>query len=77
TIGLISWIIGGIVALPASQIITNVVGVALLQATPSYIFSTGGALMWLVVVIALALLASYLPARQASRLTVREVLSYE
>lgn len=76
-IGIISWIIGGIVALPASQIITNVVGIALLQAAPSYIFSSGGALMWLVVVIGLALLASWLPARQASSLTVREVLSYE
>jgi putative ABC transport system permease protein len=76
-IGLISWLLGGLVALPASQILTSVVGTALLQAAPSYIFSTSGALLWLFIIIVLAFLASYLPARQASQLTVREVLSYE
>ncbi|MCP4360969.1 MAG: FtsX-like permease family protein, partial [Chloroflexi bacterium] len=76
-IGLISWIIGGIVALPASRALSSAVGQALLQAEPSYTFSTSGALLWLVTVLFLALFASFLPARSASRLTVREVLSYE
>jgi putative ABC transport system permease protein len=76
-IGLISWIIGGLVALPASQLLTNTVGRVLLQAAPSYIFSTSGAILWLVTVIVLSVLASFLPARGASRLTVREVLSYQ
>jgi putative ABC transport system permease protein len=34
-------------------------------------------LLWLAVVLILAALASFLPARSASRLTVREVLAYE
>jgi putative ABC transport system permease protein len=76
-IGLISWVIGGLIALPASQLLTNTVGVTLLRAAPSYIFSTNGALLWLVTVLLLAGLASFLPARGASRLTVREVLSYQ
>lgn len=76
-IGLISWIIGGIVAIPASRVLANAVGQALLQAAPSYTFSTGGAMLWLGIVLLLALFASFLPARSASRLTVREVLSYE
>ncbi len=76
-IGLISWVIGGLIALPASQLLTNTVGVTLLRAAPSYIFSTGGAFLWLVTVLVLAGLASFLPARGASRLTVREVLSYQ
>jgi putative ABC transport system permease protein len=76
-IGVISWAIGGLIALPASSFLTNTVGTVLLQAKPSYIFSTNGALLWLLIVILLAGLASYLPARAASRLTVREVLSYE
>ena len=33
--------------------------------------------IWLVVVILLSVLASFIPARNASRLTVREVLAYE
>lgn len=76
-IGLLSWTIGGIIALPASQFLTTVVGQALLQAAPSYIFSTSGAILWLGIVLILAYMASFLPARRASRLTVREVLSYE
>ena len=76
-IGLISWIIGGLAAIPASRWLANAVGNTLFQAEPSYSFSPQGALLWLVVVLLLALFASYLPARNASRLTVREVLSYE
>ncbi|NKQ36807.1 MAG: ABC transporter permease [Chloroflexi bacterium] len=76
-IGLISWIIGGLVAIPASRWLASAVGNTLFQAEPSYSFSPQGALLWLFVVLLLALFASYLPARNASRLTVREVLSYE
>ncbi|HID53568.1 MAG TPA: FtsX-like permease family protein, partial [Anaerolineae bacterium] len=76
-IGLISWIIGGLAAIPASRWLASAVGNTLFQAEPSYSFSPQGALLWLFVVLLLALFASYLPARNASRLTVREVLSYE
>jgi putative ABC transport system permease protein len=76
-IGLLSWTIGGIIALPASRILTDVVGTALLQAAPSYIFSTEGTILWLGIVLVVAFLASFMPARRASQLTVREVLSYE
>ncbi|HRQ38339.1 MAG TPA: hypothetical protein PLD25_10530 [Chloroflexota bacterium] len=76
-IGLISWLIGGLMAITASRALANAVGQALLQAAPSYTFSTGGAILWLGIVLLLALFASFLPARSASRLTVREVLSYE
>ncbi|HEX6384089.1 MAG TPA: FtsX-like permease family protein [Anaerolineae bacterium] len=76
-IGLLSWLIGGLVAIPASRLLAEAVGYTLLQASPSYVFSSGGAIMWLVIVLLLAALASFLPARSASRLTVWEVLSYE
>lgn len=76
-IGLLSWTIGGIIALPASRVLTDTVGTALLQAAPSYIFSTEGAILWLGIVLVVAFLASFVPARRASQLTVREVLSYE
>jgi putative ABC transport system permease protein len=76
-IGLISWTVGGLIALPASRFLTDTVGLALFQAVPSYIFSTNGALLWLGIVLVLAFMASFLPARHASQLTVQEVLSYE
>jgi putative ABC transport system permease protein len=36
-----------------------------------------GLWLWLVIVVILSILASFIPARNASRLTVREVLAYE
>jgi putative ABC transport system permease protein len=53
-----------------------VVGNAFLLMPLDYIFSIGGALLWLIVVVILATLASLLPAWRASRVTVREVLLY-
>jgi putative ABC transport system permease protein len=76
-IGLLSWCVGGLLSLPISQLLCNVVGVAFLQVPLSYVFSTNGALLWLGIVLVLSALASLLPARSASRLTVREVLAYE
>jgi putative ABC transport system permease protein len=76
-IGVLSWLIGAILSLPISQLLSHAVGVALTDAPLSYTFSTNGALLWLGVVLILAAMASFLPAWNASRLTVREVLAYE
>jgi putative ABC transport system permease protein len=76
-IGVLSWLIGTILSLPISKLLSDAVGVALTDAPLSYTFSTNGALLWLAVVLILAAMASFLPARSASRLTVREVLAYE
>jgi len=43
-----------------------------MRAPLSYAFSINGVLLWLVLVSILAALASYLPARNASRVSVRE-----
>jgi putative ABC transport system permease protein len=76
-IGLLSWLTGTIVSLPVSLLITNVLGISMMQRPLTYSFSFTGALMWLAIAIILAAVASFLPARGASRLTVREVLAYE
>jgi putative ABC transport system permease protein len=76
-IGLLSWLVGGLVAVPTSYVLATQVGTLLLRAEPNYTFSFGGTALWLVTVILLAIFASFLPARSASRVTVREVLSYE
>ena len=39
--------------------------------------SSMGLWLWLVIALILAAVASFFPARNASRLTVREVLAYE
>jgi putative ABC transport system permease protein len=76
-IGLISWLLGAGLALPLSKLLSDAVGLAFTKAPLSYTFSLNGVLLWFVVVVILAALASFLPARSASRLTVREVLAYE
>jgi putative ABC transport system permease protein len=76
-IGLISWAIGTLLAYPLSMALSNMVGDSILRAPLSYTFSTTGALLWLVLALVLATLASLLPARSASRISVREVLAYE
>jgi putative ABC transport system permease protein len=76
-IGLISWLGAALLALPLSGLLSYAVGVTLLQAPLSFTFSAAGVLVWLGVVLALSALASFIPARRAARLTVREVLAYE
>jgi putative ABC transport system permease protein len=76
-IGLLSWLLGGLLALPLSWALSNVIGVALLQSPLAFTFSAVGLLLWLVIVVVIAVLASLVPARGAWRISVREVLAYE
>jgi putative ABC transport system permease protein len=76
-IGVISWSMGALLAVPVSGLMSRALGMALLQSPFSYRFSLVGVAIWLLVVIVLSVVASFLPARSASRLTVREVLAYE
>jgi putative ABC transport system permease protein len=76
-IGLISWGLGYLLALPLSKWLSDAVGLATMQTPFFYTFSVEGALAWLVIVILLTNVACLFPARQACRLTIREVLAYE
>jgi putative ABC transport system permease protein len=76
-IGVISWVCATLIAIPLSRLLSDAVGMSLLQAPLSHTFSVDGVVLWLIVVVVLSALASFLPARNASRLTVREVLAYE
>jgi len=76
-IGLISWVIGFFISMPVSHFLSDQVGMTITQAPLTYVFSTTGAVIWLVVVIVLAGAASFLPAWRAARYSVREILAYE
>jgi putative ABC transport system permease protein len=76
-IGLISWLAGTLIALPLSKVISEAVGHLLVGTPLDYAFSISGTLLWLILVVGLGALASLLPALNAARLTVREVLAYE
>ncbi|MCL4535546.1 MAG: ABC transporter permease [Bacteroidetes bacterium] len=75
-IGVLSWFMGAALSLPLSMLLSNAVGEALFRSPLSYTFSITGALLWLGVVVVIATLASLLPARNASHLSIREALAY-
>jgi putative ABC transport system permease protein len=76
-IGLMSWLMGALLAIPMSQGLNQALGQAVMGVPLTYSYSLPGLWLWLVIVIILSMLASFIPARTASRLTVREVLAYE
>jgi putative ABC transport system permease protein len=76
-IGFLSWMLGSALAIPLSRALNASAGEAMMGMPLSYSYSMQGMWGWLVVVMVLSALASYIPARNATRLTVREVLAYE
>jgi putative ABC transport system permease protein len=76
-IGLISWAISILLSIPITGILCFGVGMAILTAPMPAVYGTTGIIAWLIFTIALATIASSLPARRASRLTVRDTLAYE
>jgi putative ABC transport system permease protein len=76
-IGLLSWLLALLVAPFLGRLLAYGVGMAFFQMPLHYAFAPNGALLWLAVVVVLSALASLLPARNATRVSVREVLAYE
>lgn len=77
TVGLLSWLLGALLAVPLGWALGNLIGVAFMQSPLAWTFSIAGVLLWLALVVVLSVVASVLPARGAWRLSVREVLAYE
>jgi len=76
-IGLISWLFGAMLAYPLGKGLSDAVGLAVMGIPLNFSYSIIGLWVWLVPVVILSAVASFIPARNASRLTVREVLAYE
>jgi putative ABC transport system permease protein len=76
-IGLMSWCAGILLALPIAKLLSNAVGEQFLHHALEFSFPPLGVGLWLIVVVCVAAIASWLPARRAVQLTVREVLTYE
>jgi putative ABC transport system permease protein len=76
-IGLISWAISIPLAIPITGLLCFGVGMAILTAPMPAVYGTTGIIAWLIFTLVLATIASSLPARRASRLTVRDTLAYE
>ncbi len=76
-LGVLSWMLGVLLSFPISRLLSDTVGIQLFSFPLSFSFSVDGAIIWLIIAVTLAALASFLPAWRASRVTVRDVLAYE
>jgi putative ABC transport system permease protein len=75
-LGWLSWLIALPFSLPAGWLMTRALG-EMLNMGLIYHYAPTGALYWLGVITVLSVVASWLPARQAMRVSVRESLAYD
>jgi putative ABC transport system permease protein len=76
-IGLITWVLAIGLSFPISSALLAIIGQTMMGSALQTIFTPLGVLLWLGIVVILSILASILPARNAARLTINEVLAYE
>ena len=76
-IGMISFALAIVLSVPFTYLLSTIVSLAVFQTPIDTIFTFTGYGIWLALVLVLSALASILPARNAARLTIREVLAYE
>jgi putative ABC transport system permease protein len=76
-IGMMSWVLAIGLSVPISIVLARNVGVSFMSYPMPATYSIGGILAWAALVIAISIVASFLPALRAVRLTVTQVLAYE
>jgi putative ABC transport system permease protein len=76
-VGLFSWALSILVSIPVTGALTYGVGVSTLGSPLPPVIDPRGMIAWLVFSLVLTVLSSALPARGASRLTVKDILAYE
>jgi putative ABC transport system permease protein len=74
--GILSWSISIPISLVASPIVAKSLGIAMFGATLDYKYNWPSVGIWFVLIIFISILASILPARGATRISVRDSLAY-
>lgn len=75
TLGLLSWGLALPFSVPASWLMSQALGVMVMSEIV-YQYSEIGVLYWLAIIILLSVIASWLPAKKATSISVRESLTY-
>jgi putative ABC transport system permease protein len=76
-IGLISWIISILLSIPITGVLTAGVGIQFFQSPMPFVYNLNGIFSWLIGILVIGTISSALPARNASRLTIKDTLAYE
>ena len=75
-LGLTSWVIAVPLSILAGRPFVNILG-DIIQFPGPYQLSVSGLWIWLLIVVVLSLVASWVPAKRASQVSVNESLAYE
>lgn len=76
-IGIISFALAILLSIPLTYLLSTIVSLAVFETPIEVVFTFTGYGIWLALVLILSAVASIVPARNAARLTIREVLAYE
>ncbi len=77
SVALISWLLSALISYPIGRLLAEVLIRTSFGTQAAFSYSPWGLLIWMAVVTLIGVFASLAPARNAARLTVREVLNYE
>jgi putative ABC transport system permease protein len=74
--GVFSWLIAVPFSFLAGRPLANALGQTMFEANLDYQYNYQAVVIWLVVILVISTLASILPARSATRISVRDSLAY-
>jgi len=74
--GLFSWLVAVPISFAAGQYMAKTLGQVMFSANLDYSYNYTAVLIWLVAVLIISILASIVPARNATRISVRASLAY-
>lgn len=75
--GLISWVIAGLLAFPLSILTGNIFGNIFLKLPLDNVYRLSGAGIWLILILLITIIVSFVATRKSLRLPINEVLAYE
>lgn len=75
-LGWLSWLVALPLSIPTGRVMSLAIGSAL-QSEFFYNFAPTGPVLWFVIITILSIAASWLPARGATKISVRESLAYQ
>ena len=76
-IGGLSWLLAVPLSVPGARLFSDLIGKVILAMPLDFVYSAGGMVLWLLIVVVLSALASLWPALRAAQISIREALAYE
>ncbi|MCB9076583.1 MAG: FtsX-like permease family protein [Anaerolineaceae bacterium] len=74
--GVFSWLVSVPISFILARPLANALGQAMFDANLDYKYNFGAVIVWLIVILIISTLASILPARSATTISVRDSLAY-